>query len=158
MINHGGNMKKVLSIIFAIALMFTSNAYATEIYGNGEATTTVVAHVDSQYCVMIPETIVADGTHYYLSASLMDLADGEVVNVYVNGFSEGCSLPMHGGDGAAYAIVESEQTQLSNGAVVATFHNGEMTATNGIFATLQNATRAGDYSGAITFDIQLGQG
>lgn len=151
-------MKKVLSIIFALVLMVAPNAYATEIFGNGEATTTVVAHVDSQYCVMIPETIVADGTHYYLSASLMDLAEGEVVNVFVSGFSEGCTLPMSGGDGSAYAIFESEQTQLSNGAVVATFHSGEMTATNGIFATLQNANRAGDYFGTITFDIQLGQG
>ena len=88
----------------------------------------------------------------------MDLAEGEVVNVIVNGFSDGCSLPMSGGDGAAYAMVESEQFQLSNGAVAAIFHNGEMTETNGIFATLQNATQAGDYSGTITFDILLGQG
>lgn len=151
-------MKKLLSVVFALVMLFAPSTYAQEIYGNGEAYTTVVAHVDSQYCVMIPETIVADGTHYYFTASLMDLAEGEVVNVIVNGFSDGCSIPMSGGDGAAYAIVESEQFQLSNGAVAATFHNGEMTATNGIFATLQNANRAGDYSGTITFDIQLGQG
>mgnify|MGYP007122045344 CR=1 FL=1 len=56
-------MKKLLSVVFALVMLFAPSTYAQEIYGNGEAYTTVVAHVDSQYCVMIPETIVADGTH-----------------------------------------------------------------------------------------------
>ena len=151
-------MKKVMSILCALVMLIAPRTYAQEIYGDGEATSTVIAHVDSQYCVLIPETIVADGTKYYFTSSVMDLAEGDVVNVSVSGFSEGCMLPMTGGDGQAYAVVETEEVQVSNGAIIATFHNGETTASNGLFATLQNATRAGDYSGTLTFNIQLGQG
>jgi len=150
-------MKKIMSILCAISILIAPmNVHAQEIYGDGSATTTVTAHVDSQYCVLIPETIVADGTKYYFTASMMDLAEGDVVNISVSGLDDG-KLPMSGGNEGAFALVESEQVPIYNGTVFATFHDGEMTATNGLYATLQEAYKAGDYTGTLTFNIQLGQ-
>lgn len=150
-------MKKILSILCAAVMLISPyNVYATEVLGDGSATTTVIGHVDSQYCVMIPETIVADGTKYYFTASMMDLAEGDVVNISVSGL-DGGKLPMSGGNEGAFALVESEQVPIYNDTVFATFHDGEMTATNGLYATLQEAYKAGDYTGTITFNIQLAQ-
>ena len=149
-------MKKLLSILCAVAMMIAPyNVYAQEIYGDGQATTTVIAHVDSQYCVTIPETIVADGEYYYFTASLMDLAEGDVVNVSLSGLEFG-QLPMSGGNGSAYAFFESEEMTIANDVPFVKFHNGETIATNGLRAILQDAYHAGDYSGTVTFNISLG--
>ena len=148
-------MKQMLSIFCAIVLLIApTNVYASEIYGDGSATTTVTAHVDSQYCVLIPETIVADGTPYYFTASLMDLAQGDTVNISCSGF-DGSRLPMSGGNEGAYALFESDDTAISNDIIFATFEDGQTTVTNGLRATLQEANKAGDYTGTITFNISL---
>lgn len=149
-------MKKLLSILCAAVMLISPyNVYATEVLGDGSATTTVIGHVDSQYCVMIPETIVADGNLYYFTASLMDLAEGDVVNISVDGVDDAGNLAMSGGDGNAYAIIEANHGSITNLATIAQFHNGETTSSTGISATLQNAYRAGDYSGTLTINIQL---
>lgn len=151
-------MKKLLSILCAAVMLISPyNVYATEVLGDGSATTTITAHVDSQYCVMIPETIVADGTLYYFTASMMDLAQGEVVDIVLTGLQDG-RIPMSGGNEGAYATIETDQmVDANNPYIVGRFHSGETTTTTGIRAYLVDAYKAGDYSGTVTFDIRLAQ-
>lgn len=49
------------------------NVYAQEVYGDGSASATVTYHVPGEYVVLIPEILSADGTHYTISASVMEL-------------------------------------------------------------------------------------
>ena len=124
-------MKKLLSILCAVTMLISPyNVYATEVLGDGSATTTITAHVDSQYCVTIPETIVADGTPYYFTASIMDLAEGEVVDIALSGL-DGGKVPMSGGNEGAYVYFETDETIDTNmSSVIARFHSGETTTTS----------------------------
>lgn len=151
-------MKKLLSILCAAVMLISPyNVYAQEVYGDGSASTTIIAHVDSQYCVMIPETIVADGTLYYFTASVMDLAPGEVVDIVLTGLQDD-RIPMSGGNEGAFATIETDQmVDANNPYIVGRFHSGETTTTTGIRAYLNDAYKAGDYSGTVTFDIRLAQ-
>ena len=151
-------MKKLLSILCAAVMLVSPyNVYATEVLGDGSATTTITAHVDSQYCVMIPETIVADGILYYFTSSMMDLAQGEVVDIVLTGLQDG-RIPMSGGNEGAYATIETDQmVDANNPYIVGRFHSGETTTITGIRAYLVDAYKAGDYSGTVTFDIRLAQ-
>ena len=152
-------MKKVLSVLCAVCLILAPiTVQAQEIYGDGEGTTTVTAHVDSQYCVLIPETIVADGTLYNFTASVMQLAEGDVVNVSIGGLDNLNHLPMLGGDGNAYAYFKSDNpnaTVVGNDTVFTSFTNGETTAPYGIQAYIMDAEQPGDYTGTVTFNISL---
>lgn len=154
-------MKKIMSILCAVALLTAPiNVYAQEIFGDGSAETTVTAHVDSQYCVLIPETIVADGTLYNFTATSMLLAPGDSVNIAISGLGEGERLSMSGGDGTALVRFTSDNPNDSNiyGSIPFTsFSNGQTTATYGIRAYLDNAEtlQPGDYTGTVTFNIFL---
>lgn len=151
-------MKKIISIICAVCLVIAPlNVYATEIFGEDSAETTVTGHVDSQYCVLIPESIVADGTEYHFNASLMDLAEGEHVNITISGLNNDGKLSMTGGDGKGTVHFETMTgTGLMNSATIATFGNGETVSSDGFRAYLQ-AEKAGDYTGTVTFNISLSQ-
>lgn len=152
-------MKKLLAILCAISLMLAPiTVHAQEIYGDGSADTTVTAHIDSQYCVLIPETIVADGNLYYFTASSMMLASGDTVGISVSGLNDFSQLPMTGGDGNAVVYFETDNPDvqyLGNGVVFTSFTNGETTATYGVSARLADAEQPGDYTGTVTFNIQL---
>lgn len=147
-------MKRLLSIICAVCLMITPVS-ATEITGFDSADTTVTGHVDSQYCVLIPESIVADGTEYYFQSSMMDLAEGDYVNINISGLNDANRLVMTGGDGNGTVHFElTDNNNVGNGTTVATFYDGETTSSTGLRAYL-HAEKPGDYTGTVTFNISL---
>ena len=150
-------MKKILSIICSMVLLIAPyNVYAQEIYGDGSGTSTVVGYVESQYCVLIPETINADATLYSFNALVMQLAEGDYVNVTISGLSKNNALPMSGGSPEAVAVFTKEDgTGISDESIIATFYNGELTSQDQFRATLQYAETPGNYTGTVTFNITL---
>ena len=79
-------MKKILcfalSAIMMLSMSMTAFADDATISEGGSAQSTVTYSVDSQYMVIIPETIDATvGGDIAFKASLMNLLDGQQVNV-----------------------------------------------------------------------------
>ena len=80
-------MIKIICVTLCVMMLMCCGitAFAADLPHN-EATgqNTVIYHVDSSFCVVIPETIDAFNG-FQLSASFMNITDSEQVNVYING-------------------------------------------------------------------------
>lgn len=153
-------MKKVLSIICAVVMLIAPyNVYAQEVSGYGSADATVTYHVDSEWCVLIPETLTADGTSYQFSASYMNLCDGDSVVVTVSGLNDDSTITLTNSSGGT-TTAQIYAPSMYDGAVpnlgtVGYFGNGQLTSEQTFSIQAAEGTSPGDYSGTITFNIGL---
>ena len=137
-------MKKIMCAVIAAVMMMCSAV---------SADTTVFYHEDSQYTVLIPETIIADGTQYTFTAPVMDLCDGDRVDVTIGNIDMAGSIHMSTSTNKdMIAEFFNESGKLMPGQTVATFRNG-MTEAGMIYATPFSTEGAGDYYGSVVFNI-----
>ena len=151
-------MKKMLSIVCSMVLLIAPfNVNAQEVSGYGSADTTVTYHVDSEWCVMIPETLTADGTEYSFTASQMDLCDGDIVEVSVSGITDGFITLTNtsGGTTTAQMFSRNYDGAVLNNFVIASFGNGQYQSEPPIYILADQNTLPGDYTGTVTFNINL---
>lgn len=147
--------------IMALAMMATAgtmvNAYGNELTTMiQEAQATVTYHVDSEYCVQIPDIVVADGTNYALKATMMDLCGDEHVEVSINGLDESGGIQMYSESGKwMYAKVYSNFGEVKSGSVIARFYDKMMESVESFYILPELNEGAGNYSGGITFNISL---
>lgn len=150
-------MKKLLSILCALSILaLPFNVYAEEVLGPGQADSTLTYHVDSQFSVIIPETIDVTNDAYYFSSGMMDLADGESVVVRITGLqNDRVTLTNANGNTVQLAINQLGDPEGRNSNVVGLFKSGYTTSSVGFSCSCIDGARAGDYSGSVTFDISL---
>lgn len=136
---------KRLMIIALVVLMATPVSAESMLY----------YHEPSQYTVLIPETIVTDGTQYTFTAPVMDLCDGDRVDVTIGNIDMAGSIHMSTSTNKdMIAEFFNESGKLMPGQTVATFRNG-MTEAGMIYATPFSTEGAGDYYGSVVFNINL---
>lgn len=145
-------MKKVLALILCVAMVFcfSITTFAAELQNdNTSAQSTVTYHVDSYFCVIIPETIDAS-SGFQLSASAMNITDAEQVNVYINGEN---SIQMENAAGETFNLA---LVCGANGRV-AQFVKNQLTTDSYIFGERIDAQMppAGDYTGTVEFIVRL---
>lgn len=151
-------MKKLICMISALALLVAPyNVYAQEVSGYGSADTSVTYHVDSEWCVLIPETLTADGSEYYFTASYMELCDGDVVTVQVAGLPDGfiTLTNSNGGTTTAQIYSSGQIDALNDYGIVASFGSGQLTSDQSIRIVAAEGTSPGDYTGTITFNVNM---
>ena len=136
---------KRLAIVALVALMATPVSAESMLY----------YHEPSQYTVLIPETIVTDGTQYTFTAPVMDLCDGEHVEVSILGLeSSGIKRLYTSGGKEVMAEFYGVDGKLMPGQTVASFYHGQHEA--GLVYALPFSTEgAGDYYGTVEFSINL---
>lgn len=152
-------MKKILSIVCAVCLMIctSSNAFATELSGDGSASTTITYTAPSQFCVYIPETIDMTNDSYTFTASVMDIADDERVDVRITNL-DGSTFNMTNANGAtasASFLRNDTGTILSNNDQVAQFVYGSLECYYSISLTNVSVSNPGTYSGTAEFSVSL---
>lgn len=145
-------MKKAVSLILCLVLISCSGitTFAAELQNdNTSAQSTVLYHVDSYFCVIIPETIDAYAG-FQLSASSMNITDMEQVNVYINGEN---SIQMENTSGDTFNLA----LNCANNGRVAQFVKNQLTSDNYVFGERIDAEMppAGDYTGTVEFLVRL---
>ena len=147
-------MKKI-AIALVIIIVMSNIVSANELNISGAtAQTTVYCHIESQYCVMIPETVVV-GNNYTFSAATMDLCEGERVEVTVEGIADDGTFSMQSGQKQMIAKVYSGAGEITPGQAVAFFENGQFETMDYMQIVPISSDGAGDYYGTITFGINL---
>lgn len=138
-------MKKIMCVVLAVMMMRSTVL----------ADTTVFYHEDSQYTVLIPETIVVDGTQYKFTAPVMDLCDGDRVDVTIEGIDMSGIQHLYTSSGKEMiAEFYNRNGKLLPGQTIASFYNG-VTEDGLVYALPYSTEGAGDYYGSITFNINL---
>ena len=145
-------MKKALALILCLAMVFcfSITTFAAELQNdNTSAQSTVTYHVNSCFCVIIPETIDA-GSGFQLSASTMNITDAEQVNVYINGEN---SIQMENTAGDTFTLA----LNCGENGRVAKFIKNQLTSEGYIFGERIEAEMppAGDYTGTVEFVVRL---
>ena len=141
----------LISLIVLIALALPVSAETVN-----ENQTRVVYSAPSEYCILIPETVVVDGGSYKFGASVMDLRQGEHVEVSIAGIEDDGSIHMFDSLGKyALARLHSSAGDVRRGSVMATFYNGMTESNESFYVTSELSEGAGDYEGNITFSISL---
>ena len=138
-------MKKAIWIVLAvITCAVTVRAESTVFY-----------HEDSQYTILIPETIVADGTQYTFEAPVIDLCEGDCVEVSIGDIEMSGSVKLHTASGKEMiAEMYGAFGKLAPGQQIARFYNG-MSQAGLVYALPFSTEGAGDYYGNVTFNINL---
>lgn len=138
---------KRLTIIALITLLATPVSAESMLY----------YHEPSQYTVLIPETIVTDGTQYTFTAPVMDLCDGEHIEVTIEGLDISGAKRLYTTTGKeVIAQFYGTDGLLAPGQTVASFYHGQHEA--GLVYALPFSTEgAGDYFGTVEFSINLVQ-
>lgn len=145
-------MKKIISIILCVAMLMCCGitAFAADLPHN-EATgqSTVTYHVDSSFCVVIPETIDAFNG-FQLSSSFMNITDSEQVNVYINGENR---IPMTNESGDNFNL----QLNLNSRDRVAEFLKNQTTSDFTVYGQQADGDMpaAGEYTGTVEFIVRL---
>lgn len=156
-------MKRIIAAILCVVMVFAlgiPTVFAEEYvisYGaissqNDERESAIVFDNPSNYCIMIPETIVADGNYLNFSANSMNLHDNECVEVYST-------------TGSRIELTSTETNDIAiflfntdyNSDVVARFNNGDLQPNYIVTNSVENANEiaAAHYSGTATFKIRL---
>ncbi len=149
-------MKKLLSVILAIAIMMTLSISAFAL-SNEDATddTTLTMNVGVAYTVTIPANVsIADAGEGYVGSAEISIADGYLlptntkleVTLSVCDFTLSC-----GNDNVAYTV--NGKSELAQVGVVATFAPEADDAATVAFAVPNTPTVAGEYTDSITFAI-----
>ena len=147
--------KKIFALL--IALLVTVNAYCYETGSDiSEANTPVVYHVDSDYCITIPDVVVADGTEYRFTAPLMDLCDGEHVEISIGNIEGDGNIQMFSSSGKwALVTLHTNKGSATTGTVITSFYNGMTETADYFWITPEMNEGAGDYNGNVVFNINL---
>lgn len=155
-------MKKIVALatVLVLTLMVPVRGDdGVELLGYGQKTTATY-HVDSEYVVNIPETVVCDGTKYYFTASTMDLCAGDIVYVTIKGLTDANGhFTLSTEDGRemqAQVFSNITSAPMANGDIAGVFMDGTC-QTDGAIYILPDSERIrpGDYTGTIEFQIQL---
>ena len=153
-------MRKLIAIILSL-FMFCSHLCCAEqmIYGNGDTAESLVTyHVDSTFCILIPETLEVGTYPYYFSADSLDLCDNERIGISVYGISENGYITMHTNGGkqmVAEVVWTKGNVPVYEGQNIAVFTPTVSYSEDGIYINPVQHEGAGDYYGYITFKIQL---
>ena len=134
--------KKILSLALTACLLFglsTTAMAETVVNGDGFGDTTATYHIDSQYMVYIPETIdFTDNNSYTITAGLMSLEDGNVVNVFLG--TENITLTNASGATMSGSLVRTDtNSNLQPNDKCAQFSNGQTECDYGIYFTPDGA-------------------
>lgn len=145
-------MKKIISLMLCITMLMCCGitAFAEELPHNGATgQSTVTYHVDSSFCVIIPETIDAFNG-FQLSSSWMNITTTEQVNVYVNGENR---IAMTNSSGDSFNL----QLNLNDNDRVAEFVKNQTTSDFTVYGQQAdgNMPAAGDYTGTVEFVVRL---
>lgn len=145
-------MKKLLALSLCLVMVLSCSisAFAAELpYNEATGQSTVTYHIDSSFCVVIPETIDAFNG-FQLSSSFMNITDSEQVNVYINGENY---IPMTNEAGDNFNL----QLNLNNGDRVAEFVKNQTTSDFIVYGQQAdgNMPAAGEYTGTVEFIVRL---
>ena len=143
-------MKKLLSLLIAVVFTIGNTAFAADLnYSEATSSSTLTYHVDSSFCVVIPETLDAFNG-FQLTSSYMNITDSEQVNVYINGEN---SIAMSNEHGDTFNM----QLTLNDNDRIAEFLKNQETSDNIVYGNWGNsdAPSAGDYSGTVEFLVRL---
>lgn len=156
-------MKKFLSVLLVFVMVFAigvPSVFAEEYvisYGAlsseyADKESTVVYDNPSNFCIMIPETIVANNGYLDFSATYMNLHSNEYVEVYS---ASGNTVEMNSSETEDIAICLFNTSYNSD--VVAKFNNGDLTPEFTVTTSVTNANEiaAAHYEGTAIFRIRL---
>ena len=149
-------MKKILSFMLSAIIIFScaTTTHAQDVVGNGMASSTAIYHVESQYCVLIPETIDLNANSCTFSSSFMDIADNEYVDITLQ--NPTLTLSNDSGKTIEGQLMDTSGKEFTPSQSVATFSNTNQEAKQLEYSFMVvSSTSAGDYTGTITFDINL---
>lgn len=143
-----------LSAIMMLSMSMTAFADDATISEGSSAPSTVTYSVDSQYMVIIPETIDATvGGDITFRASLMNLLDGQQVNVYCPTLANGQYLNLYNSKGESITMTFNG---MRGDACVASFQNGATTSDFTVSPYVSaDMAKAGDYSGTLEFTVSI---
>lgn len=168
-------MKKNISLILSLICIFTVctiNCYAYDAYvTNGYGETTVTYHQQSDYSIMIPETLDASAGSYTFQAGMLNITDSDKIYVRVSNLdSNGRILFTH--DDGQHTLTKSISTQFSNPAdtvgindlpenCVGYFYGDDYTSKMSFNIDEEcydcDYPRAGDYTATVTFEVTLAE-
>ena len=152
-------MKRIFGVAMAVCLMAgsTLTAYAQDqdvgnMNGINSGTSTLTYEVDSNYAVVIPETINMN-EQYSFTSRMMDLKDNESVVVFVDKSDEEITMTEKTSGKTAKLHFNGGETDKFNRLILARFSANQNTS-NITFNGQMEAT-AGSYSGTCTFYVEL---
>lgn len=151
-------MTKRFIASLVMVVMLTSMVSAEEFVSENSTSqqSTVVYSVPSEYVVLIPETIVADGREYKFQASVMDILGNEHVDISIAGIEDGGDIQMFAESGRwALSRLHSSRGEVHPGSVLATFNQGMTESIDSFYVTHERDEGPGNYQASITFNIQL---
>lgn len=151
-------MAKRFTAGLIVAVMLAIGIHAEEFVSENSISqqSTVVYSVPSEYVVLIPETIIADGRSYKFRASLMDILADEHVDVSIDGIEPGGSIQMFAESGRwALSRIYSSKGEVNPGMVLASFNQGMTESIDSFYVTHEMDEGAGNYQASITFNISL---
>lgn len=150
--------KRVLASL-VMMVMLTSMVNAEEFVSENSTSqqSTVVYSVPSEYVVLIPETIVADGREYKFQASVMDLRSNEHVDISIDGIYPEGLFKMYAPSGRQMMarLSSSRVSNPESGSILATFNADMLESFDSFSIAPETWEGAGDYSATLTFNIQL---
>jgi len=171
-------MKKVLSIILAVGMiislcvMATPSAFADDTYvQNGMASSTIKYKQQSEYSILIPETIDTNVGKYTFQAGMLNIADNEKVYVTVDNADNENKIEFHHDNGVNTLSKQLlvEQTESSSvdlaslpAHCVGYFEGDEMASKIQFGLSEQSydcsgIPKAGNYSATVNFNVYLAE-
>jgi len=152
-------MRKLFAIIMSLLLVCTQVNAEQSLYNNGDTTESMVTyHVDSTFCVLIPEVLEVGRYPYYFSAEELDLCDNENIAISVFGVNDNGYITMRTNGGkqmVAEVMWTKNNSPVKEGQNIALFTPTVSYTDDGIYINPVQHEGAGDYYGYITFKIQL---
>lgn len=154
-------MKKVVSIILALALIasFSSMVYADDSAGSGESQ--IYAHVYSSYTITIPATIdLRNGENGVVTISDASIEEGYAVNVYVTNSDVNGVIYLRHADGISSIscqILNEEGSFATEETPLVSFAASDIqaaTATKNFTLQADTFGIAGEYSGTMTYSFR----
>lgn len=152
-------MKRIFGVAMAVCIMAGSTlpAYAQDqdvgnMNGINSGTSTLTYEVDSNYAVVIPETINMN-EQYSFTSRMMDLKDNESVVVFVDKSDEEITMTERTSGKTAKLHFNGGETDKFNRLILVRFSANQNTSN--ITFNGQMETTAGSYSGTCTFYVEL---
>ena len=148
-------MKRVISILFTVALIFSMCAVAyadsTLDMPGAETTATVIAEIPENYVVVIPSEIYAFSP-VTLTAQSMNLLEGHNLKIYCQEVTNGGDIVLTDANGReAHATVSG----LYDSGCVGLFIPNSLTSNFAFSVDTLSVPGAGTFTGQMTFVLQI---